>query len=493
MASEPTAQRTPWGLLALLAVLFAAAHGQVPLYTSNQNTYFLHGLAWAGVGELGRDWLASTTTTVPMFSAYVAGVAGFLDPAVFYAVHAGLLAVYAGSLLALVSAVRPTTPDATLGLTAALLAPLHALVVTERLGPTAAHVVQHLTQGVAGQPLMRPFHQPSAFGVGLLVAVVLATRSRTLAAVALAGLVPWMHAVYLLPAGLFVVALAARERSEAPRVLGLFALLVAVPVVSALRFGDGSAEAARILVHERFPHHAELATWLDATAVAQGLWAGLGVALAWRERRVGVPLAVWAGAALVLTGLEAATASDRLAMLLPWRMLVLGVPTATALVAGTLADAVVSRLPESARSAVLGGSLVVLGGLAVAGAADTVTRIRAAAPGPLEAHARATCDADDVYLVRPEDGDFRLASACPVYVDWKSHPYRGHEVLAWYARVGRARAVFAARDASTAAAAVEAVRAEGVTHLVVPARREALYAPLGTVVARGGGRVVVAL
>src|SRR5205823_14298714 len=44
----------------LLAVAFAAAYGQAPLYYSNQNQYFLHGLAAAGEGYLSEDWLART-------------------------------------------------------------------------------------------------------------------------------------------------------------------------------------------------------------------------------------------------------------------------------------------------------------------------------------------------------------------------------------------------------------------------------------------------
>ena len=39
------------GLLAG-AVVFALAHTQAPLYWSNQNQYFLHGLAQGGLGDL---------------------------------------------------------------------------------------------------------------------------------------------------------------------------------------------------------------------------------------------------------------------------------------------------------------------------------------------------------------------------------------------------------------------------------------------------------
>src|SRR3954470_9764028 len=56
----------------LLAVAFAVAHTQSPLYFSNQNQYLLHGAAWGGHGHLANDWLASTRDPTPLFSALVA-------------------------------------------------------------------------------------------------------------------------------------------------------------------------------------------------------------------------------------------------------------------------------------------------------------------------------------------------------------------------------------------------------------------------------------
>src|SRR4051794_25973234 len=56
----------------VLAILFAVAHTQSPLFFSNQNQYLLHGLALAGVGHLQHDWLANTADPTPVFSWLVA-------------------------------------------------------------------------------------------------------------------------------------------------------------------------------------------------------------------------------------------------------------------------------------------------------------------------------------------------------------------------------------------------------------------------------------
>src|SRR3954467_6709209 len=87
------------GLFLIGAALFNAAYGQAPLYYSNQNQYFLHGLARAGVGHLDEDWLANTADPTPAFSTLVAFTARFLHPAFFHAWYALLLGVYAAALV----------------------------------------------------------------------------------------------------------------------------------------------------------------------------------------------------------------------------------------------------------------------------------------------------------------------------------------------------------------------------------------------------------
>jgi hypothetical protein len=77
-------QLTAIALFLLGAALFSAAYCQAPLYYSNQNQYFLHGLADAGVGLLNEDWLATTADPTPLFSALVSATARFLHPWAFH-------------------------------------------------------------------------------------------------------------------------------------------------------------------------------------------------------------------------------------------------------------------------------------------------------------------------------------------------------------------------------------------------------------------------
>src|SRR5262245_33412603 len=85
----------------LWALVFSLACCQAPLYYSNQNQYFLHGLATAEHGFLAEDWLAGTRDPTPFFSLLVSLTHRFLPAATFHLYYALLLGVYLFSLLGL--------------------------------------------------------------------------------------------------------------------------------------------------------------------------------------------------------------------------------------------------------------------------------------------------------------------------------------------------------------------------------------------------------
>src|SRR5207237_9961378 len=83
-------------LFLIVTPLFAVAYAEAPLYYSNQNQYFLHGLADAGYGSLDQDWLANTHDPTPVFSGLVARTVRFMHPWGFY-VSPRLLSAVDGS------------------------------------------------------------------------------------------------------------------------------------------------------------------------------------------------------------------------------------------------------------------------------------------------------------------------------------------------------------------------------------------------------------
>ena len=80
------------GTFVLWTVVFSLVYCQAPLYYSNQNQYFLHGLADGGYGYLSSDWQAQTADATPVFSFLVQATYRLAHPAVYYVYYASFKA-----------------------------------------------------------------------------------------------------------------------------------------------------------------------------------------------------------------------------------------------------------------------------------------------------------------------------------------------------------------------------------------------------------------
>jgi hypothetical protein len=497
------------------AALFAVAYGQAPLYYSNQNQYFLHGLARAGQGLLAEDWLANTLDPTPVFSALVEFTSRFLHPWGFHVYYALLLGAYAAALLGLFAVVAGEQAAARRWpVFVALLVVVHsALDRWASYRWLGLDYPWYLQAGVAGQYVLGAMFQPSAFGALLVVAVCLFARGRPYLAAGCAALTATLHSTYLLHAGLLVLgfqaALLAERRWKQVLGTGVCALLLVAPVTVYVlgTFGPTSAgqfaEAQAFLVNFRIPHHARIDLWLDPIAGLQLGWIALGIVLA-QPRRLRISLAVPGVIALLLTLPQSAIRSNTLALLFPWRLSAVLMPVATAVILSRLVavlPSVAERLPARAASAAV-VTLGVAGGVWIA-----VARLgfsTSLAEEPLFDFVRNTSEPGEVYfipvtvpaldrttrgsqssdfkpiarkkhdpqVIPPDLQRFRLHAGAPIFVDFKSIPYKDVEVVEWYTRVWVAQGIQKQLREGRLAEALAELRRCGVTHLVVPAGRE---------------------
>jgi hypothetical protein len=512
----------------LLAIAFALAHTQSPLYFSNQNQYFLHGLADGGSGQLARDWLANTRDPTPVFSALVAAGYRHIGEWSFQAAYFLVLMGYFLSARWLVGSLpgMPDTQAFRLAF-AALLTAAHAAVV--RIASVELAGVDYpwyLQWGVANQYLLGPGLQPSVFGTLLLTALAAFANGRPVLAGALAGAACAFHSTYLLPAGLlvfgFVVVTVMKNPHGGPTAFRamLAAAATAVPVSLYTLFTFGSenhqtfAESQRILAEVRIPHHAVIDRWLAIPDAVQLAWAAVGLVLlsfarpavtsppgifAARAERspLFVVLATAAAIGLALSLVQYQTGSHTFALLFPWRISAVLVPVATAVIAANVA----ALLPSARAVEWIAGAVVLV--LAAGGVWVTVSgvgyRMNDAEVELLD-YVRANAGPGDTYLLpvsfppvgtgrgtasttftpppRPKPGSnlipvdlqrFRLHTGVPIYVDFKSVPYFDAEVLEWRRRMRQCEDWY---DGDwTALGRAQELRAEGITHVVAPAAK----------------------
>ncbi len=497
------------GLL-IASVIFVISYTQSPLGFSNQNQYLLHGLALSDTGLLNEDWLSISRDPTPIFSQLIAILNRVHLPLMISLAYAGVMVVYFVSMFVIIDCTvgRPQSRAGWLMLFALALITHAALWRWLSVQATGVDYAWYFQCGVAGQYILGAGFQPSVFGVLLVAALAafVAKRNALFALFLIAA--PLLHFTYLLPSVLIGFgALASIAKSDGRRHALRIALLLALGLAPVCLFyiirfqptdANTFAEAQRLLVEVRIPHHAVVAKWLDVIAILQVLGIILAI-ITIRKSPLAIVLATALGIAALLTLIVAITHLHLLALLFPWRVSAVLVPVATLLLAARLTRAVESYLHKVGECL----AIVVITASLIFGCWHLVQPIgyhmnEASEQGLLDFISE-NKKTGDIYLIpiripqlsggrkgsisttftsppRPTSKNlipvdlqrFRLRTTAPLYIDFKAIPYADHEVLEWYRRARLAESWYQRDDWQTA---LPELRSEGITHIVTPADR----------------------
>jgi hypothetical protein len=245
---------------------------------------------------------------------------------------------------------------------------------------------------------------------------------------------------------------------------------------------EASARAQEILVTYRIPHHALVSWWLDATVLVKLILVALAIILVFQlgrsqgdpvesqtAQRMGWVLLGTTLMAIALTLVQAAMRNNALALLFPWRISILVVPVSTTLLLAALvkrgwrwlgARAPHLEAPVSLLSTIAIFLVVLVGGIRFT--LDLQRKATAPERG-VEAFVYAHRSQNDLYLTPVKMQDFRLETGAPVFIEFKSIPYKDTDVLEWYRRVRLAERFYARGDCSLLE---RLVKEEGITHIV---------------------------
>jgi hypothetical protein len=467
------------------SAVFALVYTQLPLFQSNQYQYFLHGLARAGYGFLGKDWLAGTADPTPIFSALVEITYRiFHSEAPAYIYYGLILGVYFYAIYGiadLLFGLHRSTTRSLVFITAFMA--LHSTVFRFLLSRIWDGEAAYLFEGgVAQQQVLGQVFQPSVFGVFLLLSILFFLRDKKIWAILSLAVAVYFHSTYLLAGAIlalgYMTALLAKDRNwKIALGFGCLTLLAVTPVLvyDAATFAPSSMEiyrqAQQILVHYRIPQHAWISFWFRWTTMAR---AGLVLAalVVLRKTRLFPVLAVASLGMLFLTLVEWGTGNDSLAVLFPWRISVILVPLSSTLLLAAGLQWIGGRIPQAPE-------IIARAAPAVCLAAVSLLMIAGIARFPLD---RAAAESDpaipvmnavrartagDVYLVPPKMESFRLETGAPVFVDLKSIPYRDMDVVEWYRRLLLVND-FYRKETDRCTQAQLLARQEGVFLFVIP-------------------------
>ena len=467
--------------------VFAIIYGQSPLYTSNQNSKFLHGLARAGFGFLDNDWLANTIDPLPAFSGLVFITARVFPNGIpFYLYYALILGVYFAAVLGIMDIVFDIRKQRTqllvfLSLFLVLHSAAFRFLLTSVLGVTDPFLLEG---GMAGQRLLGQVLQPSTFAVFLVLSIYLFLKKKPYLSLASMAVAIYFHSVYLLPGALMVLSYmwtTYREERSAVKALalGAAALLLVSPtlVYTASIFRPSSSEVITrvndILVNFRNPHHANLLAWWDWMAAVKVV---IIVVALWivRKTRLFPILAIMSLGSVFITFIQLITNSDWLALIYPWRASIVLVPLSSSVILAFM----VTRIPALSRIRAqepprwtLLAMLILITGLMIAGIARFQLEtgiLQGENSRPMMEFVSEHKSPSDTYLVPTDMRNFRLTTGAPIFINFKSVPYLDTDVLEWYDRVRRARFFFRDRVEGVDCDLLRQFQEEyGITHVVL--------------------------
>ena len=448
----------PAVLPAFAALATAIGQGCVKFYRLSENTYLLHAIG-PSYPSLDSDWLLGTADAFPAFSALVrlsfhlAGEVGLVLLTIGIS-FIGFLAIAALSFVILSDLhdeVQLRWLVSAVVLTAGFLPPF--------MRHFAPHWLRYVStfQGLGEQQVLEfpGILLPSDMGVLLLgsaALVVLAVRTSCvwlwLGSAGLAVAACTFHASYLAPLGVALIAMAVADMVTGAGRVRLFgylatgvcavgALLITNPV--ALAATNGVAEAQDYLSFQRIPHHTLISEWEIVSTLMICVIVVLGALLSKQLLHswwLAVAMVVSLAMSLVAAATVQLTRSAAIASVFPWRISVILVPVAFTIILSYLGLRLACAVPmaQSALKAftVLGAFAAICFGVYTTSAemsggdSPLVEALRAAPP-------RGTG------LIPIALMDVRLNARVPVFVDWKSHPYRADEFSEWARRVALSR------------------------------------------------------
>ncbi len=456
MATRRTFKRE-WfiGLVSFLAwsLVFGVIYAQSPLFTSNQNAYFLHGLANAGFGYLNYDWLATRQESMPVFTwlVYLTTMV-FHSKVPFYLYYALLMGVYLFSMVGIMDLFFDLRRSKTRMLVfLAIFLTAHSAALRYLLSRFVSVDSTFLFEGgVAGQRILGQVFQPSTFGVLLVLSIYFFLLKHPFWSLVPIAVAVYFHPVYLLGGALLTIAymwiiFRAERNLKKPLLLGIISLLLIAPalIYTIHIFSDSSRrlaqEALDVLVNFRNPQHALVTAWLNWTVMVQALVLLAGLFIIRKTKLFTILLIVTSGV-LILTIIQVLSANEWLALIFPWRVSVVLVPMGTTILIAYSVTKLMDWIKEPRKADRWEGllAMLVMAGLITIGALrfQIESARQLADPAlPMMNYVAAHKSPGDIYMIPSKMENFRLVTGAPILVDFKSAPDRDADVMEWYERL----------------------------------------------------------
>lgn len=470
----------------IITFVFNISYLQTYIYRFNQHTKFLHGLAKAGFGFLKNDWLANTIDPLPVFSYLIFFTYRFLHEYFFYFYYFLILGIFICYLLSISFDLFKIKKLELTGLIISVLVIfLHSNFfhdfTKKHFGFSITNII--LKDGVAGQYLLGNVFQPCVFGVFILLSIYLFLNKKVFLSIIFLLIPSYFHTAYLYSSGILTLSyllIIYIEEKNLKKIIyygsSAFILILPILIHNYIYLNSTSGElnktAMNIIVNIRNPHHMVTMAWIDVTTFIKMFIIIFAIFII-RKSRIFFIIALPFLITLFLTILQIFIKNDFIGFLTPWRISAWLVPISTTIIISFIISRIfyfyTNRLNLINNFLKYISLLIILIpfvyglNILIEKTDDYLNEDH----GKMLNYVKDNKSSEDIYLVPLEMEGFRLDTGTPVFVTYRSHPYKDIEVMEWYNRIKKAEEFYKSDDINKYKILNELKDEKKVTHVLL--------------------------
>lgn len=420
--------------LICFSLLFIFSSGALPLFEGN-HSHLLRSIAYFEGSKLSNDWLANQTDPIPVFTFINSFLIKTFSPKITYLFHAILGLILINSCFFICKNFLNKKNSITI---LAIWFFIFFIIFHEKT----------FFSGVAGQSVYNKTYQPSTFGVLLILSLCLFIYDKIIISIIIASLSAIIHPTYLIQS-IFLISgyciyLLYIKNYKNLLIAILVALILLTPLLLYLILNFISLDpnisklGQDIMAEQRIPHHAKITYWFSYKDIQSLIIIILALFLIHKEKNIFIPLTVVCALSLIFTLIHYLTDSNFFGLLFPWRSSVYLNPISILIILSIILNKLVQKysiIIENYSKVVFSICSLLILALTIPG----VKEIYSLNELKNKKFSLALMLSKEKYihrlLIPINQNHMRMNSGIPIFVDWKSTPYKNEEIINWYERI----------------------------------------------------------
>jgi len=452
----------------LLSFLFALSIGQVAFFEEN-HVHLLRSLANNSFFKLNEDWLTNEIDHVPFFTFVSTQIIKYFSLVGLNVLHI-ILSVICSISIFYICKFNYSNYDFKKVIIYWFL--LLVLIFSEK----------SFAYGVAGQYVLNPVYQPSTYGVLLISSLALFIYRKENLSVIILILAASIHPTYIIHAfflicGYLIYLLIHKEYKICFKI-SFISLVLISPIVfylfSNIYISDFQlyAEGQTIMAEIRIPHHAQVYSWFSYKDLQILIVIFFALFLTYNIKRLFIPLSFVVLTTIILTIIQYYTSSNFLGLLFPWRSSVYIVPICSMIILSRILILVDNKYLKSSPkfysySVYFAFILIIffsLNGIFESYKSYKNHKQKYPISSSINVHKN-----DITRILIPTNLEYiRLNTGLPIFVDWKTVPYKNDALIKWYERIKLANSFYDSTELENQKLLFERIyKEEKISHLLV--------------------------